>query len=204
MASGSGAVEAFVAGELDAIARDMSAAAPGVALGTGPAVERLVSPPSEPAAPAPRPERSPRHAHHRRLPARHRDVPGAGASGAGLGVAQPVDTLPRRLAAVPARAAPGPVAPAAMATRPARGPRARASAEPSRARWLLPAPGAPTAPAASAAGALGAAASLFLGLWSAVLLLAVVLVVPRLRRRFRAPAGRRRPRPRATRLERPG
>jgi hypothetical protein len=46
--------------------------------------------------------------------------------------------------------------------------------------------------------------SVLFGLWSAVLTATIVLVTPFLRRRFRAPARRRLPRPRAARIERPG
>jgi hypothetical protein len=59
-------------------------------------------------------------------------------------------------------------------------------------------------PAAVGSSALGAAASLLLGLWIAVLTTAIVLVVPRLRRRRRSGPAPRRTRLASSRLERPG
>jgi hypothetical protein len=58
--------------------------------------------------------------------------------------------------------------------------------------------------AAGAAGALSTATSLMLGLWLALLSGALVIVVPRLRRRRWSGPIRRAPKPQSSRLERPG
>ncbi|HET8757229.1 MAG TPA: hypothetical protein VFM58_14515, partial [Solirubrobacteraceae bacterium] len=64
-------------------------------------------------------------------------------------------------------------------------------------------PGA-SGPSAGAATGLGAAFSLLLGAWTAVLVCALALVVPRMRRRRWSGPPWRLPPPRPARLERPG
>jgi hypothetical protein len=120
----------------------------------------------------------------------------------GQGSPPPPATLPAagRLAAPPrpARASPVEPAPAARARRDARrAAHARAVVNPD-----FP-PGA-SGPSAGAATGLGAAISLLLGAWIAVLVCALALVVPRMRRRRWSGPPWRLPPPRPARLERPG
>ena len=95
-------------------------------------------------------------------------------------------------------------APPAAAVRPHRDARAEARARPGDGSASNNLPPSGDGPALGASTALGGVAALLLGIWTAVLLTAVVIVVPRLRhRRWSGPIWRL-PRLLSARLERPG
>ena len=157
----------------------------------------LVSPAvTMPSAELPATPEGPSKAHQER-----RERPGVSASH-GQGSPPPSATLhpAALLAAGPraARASPAAAAPAARVRRDARrAAHARAVVNPDFS------PGA-SGPSAGAATGLGAAISLLLGAWIAVLVCALALVVPRMRRRRWSGPPWRLPPPRPARLERPG
>lgn len=183
-----GTLDRWVAGQLDDRALDRWMA------------EQLGSPPAALAPPA---ERAAAETGHRRHPAHTLLAAGLGDAPGGSSSA---------LALLPGQSGPpGPPAVAAagsssyVAAERAAQPVARARAGEPGGNPSSPSPlGAGGGLAASAAGGLGTASSLLLGLWLAVLASALVMVIPRLRRRRWSGPTRRPPQPHAARLERPG
>jgi hypothetical protein len=169
-------LEDLVPAAPDAFVDDILASVPGPAIG-------FTSPEASRAAPAARSER-------RRAPAVV-VAPAVGSSGGGgPPLARPLLTA---TAAVPAAVAEQVRHVVRAAT---------ARARPPGSDTLLTTPGG--GPAVGAGNALGAVASLLLGIWIAVLITAIVLVVPRLRRRRRSGPAWRLKRQLSPRLERPG
>ncbi len=183
-------VGAVAEGVTDTVEDFIAGAAP-----TLPAVAEALIDDDRPAAAAPRAPARPRAREGARRAA---PVPAR----APLPAAAPVAPLGRPLvAAVAAARAPAAVAAqAAGAVRHAVRAQARTGG---RGAPLFFPPGA-GGPVAGAASGLGTASALAFGAWIAVLMSAVVFVLPRLRPRRWSGQSRRPPRPRSSRLERPG